>query len=93
MVDLMAHLGLPVVVVARSGLGTINHCLLTLEALQRRGLAIAGVVMSGPPNDANRKTIEHFSGVAVVGQLPQLGGPADLAFQPALAWRPWGRHP
>jgi dethiobiotin synthetase/malonyl-CoA O-methyltransferase len=88
MADLMARLGLPVVVVARSGLGTINHCLLTLEALQRRGIAIAGVVMSGPLNDANRQAIEHFSGVTVVGQLPQLAGPADLIVHPPLAWRP-----
>ncbi len=92
MIDLMAHLGLPVVVVARSGLGTINHCLLTLEALQRRGLAIAGVVMSGPPNDANRQAIEHFSGVAVVAQLPQLSGADGLAGHPPLAWRPWEEH-
>ncbi|MBY0429867.1 MAG: dethiobiotin synthase, partial [Rhodospirillales bacterium] len=47
MVDLMVRLGLPVLVVARSGLGTINHTLLTLEALRARHLRIAGVVMSG----------------------------------------------
>ena len=47
MVDLIARLGLPVVVVARSGLGTINHTLLTLEALRARVVAVAGVVMVG----------------------------------------------
>lgn len=93
MVDLMVLLGLPVLMVARSGLGTINHCLLTLEALQRRGLAIGGVVMSGPPNDANRQAIEHFSGVAVVGQLPQLSGVDALTRHPPLTWRPWEQHP
>ncbi len=90
MADLMVHLGLPVVLVARSGLGTINHSLLSLEALQRRGVTVAGVVMSGPPNDDNRQAVEHFSGVPVVGQLPQLGGPEGLTRHPPLAWRPWG---
>jgi dethiobiotin synthetase/malonyl-CoA O-methyltransferase len=90
MVDLMAHLGLSVLVVARSGLGTVNHCLLTLEALRRRRLTIAGVVMDGPANDANRRDIEHFSGVSVVGQLPPLSGPAALHQHPPMTWRPWG---
>ncbi|MDR3437243.1 dethiobiotin synthase [Telmatospirillum sp.] len=88
MADLMAHLGLPVVVVARSGLGTINHTLLTLEALQHRGLSVVGVVMSGSPNDANRQAIEHFSGVTVIGQLPLLDGVKGLRDYPPLAWRP-----
>jgi dethiobiotin synthetase/malonyl-CoA O-methyltransferase len=90
MVDLMARLRLPVLVVGRSGLGTINHCLLTLEALQQRDIAIAGVVLSGPPNDANRHAIEYYSGAMVVGELPQLAnGAADLADHPPLDWRPW----
>jgi dethiobiotin synthetase/malonyl-CoA O-methyltransferase len=88
MVDLMARLGLPLVVVARSGLGTINHTLLTLEALKARALPVAGVIMSGTPNDANRKAIEHFSGLPVVGQLPLLDGAAGLRDYPPLAWRP-----
>ncbi len=49
MIDLMVRLGLPVLVVARTGLGTINHTLLTLEALRARALAVAGVVMVGEP--------------------------------------------
>lgn len=89
MIDLMAHLGLPILVVARSGLGTINHSLLTLEAMRRRGLPVAGVIMSGPPNDANRQAIELFSGVRVVAQLPQLSGADGLSDYPPLAWRPW----
>ena len=47
MSTLMVRLGFPVVVVARSTLGTINHSLLTLEALRNRGLRVAGVVMVG----------------------------------------------
>ena len=49
-IDLMTVLGLPVVIAARSGLGTINHTLLTIEALRARALPIAGVVMVGAPN-------------------------------------------
>jgi len=47
MADLMVRLALPVVVVARTSLGTINHTLLTLEALRARRLSVAGVVMVG----------------------------------------------
>ncbi|PKU23800.1 dethiobiotin synthase [Telmatospirillum siberiense] len=93
MIDLMARLGLPVVLVARSGLGTINHTLLTLEAMRHRGLAVAGVIMSGPPNDANRQAIEHFSGIGVVAQLPLLSGADGLPGHPPLTWRPWEIQP
>jgi dethiobiotin synthase len=70
MIDLMARLQLPVVVVARSTLGTINHTLLTLDALRRRSLAIAGVVMVGPPNEENRKAVEQYGCVRVAGEMP-----------------------
>ena len=70
MVDLMRHIGLPVVVAARSTLGTINHTLLTIGAVRTAGLNVAGVVMVGPPNDDNREAIEHYGRVAVVGVLP-----------------------
>ncbi len=72
MIDLIARLGLPALVVARSTLGTINHTLLTLEALARRGLEVAGVVMNGPPNPANRRAIEQYGRVAVLAELPPL---------------------
>jgi dethiobiotin synthetase/malonyl-CoA O-methyltransferase len=83
MVDLMVHLGLPIVVVARSGLGTINHTLLTLEALARRGVPIAGVILNGPPNPGNRAAIIAYGQVPVVAHLPPLSGPGDLAALPA----------
>ncbi|MEE9139452.1 MAG: dethiobiotin synthase [Alphaproteobacteria bacterium] len=72
MADLIARLGLPAVVVARSGLGTINHTLLTLESLEARGVAVAGVVMNGPPNEANRRAIETFGAVSVIAEFPLL---------------------
>lgn len=72
MVDLMTRLALPVVVVARSTLGTINHTLLTLEALTSRGLRVAGVVMVGAPDSENRHAIESYGRTRVLGELPHL---------------------
>jgi dethiobiotin synthase len=78
MVDLMCSLALPVVIVARSELGTINHSLLTLEALHARKLCVAGVVMVGEPNRENREAIEHYGRVCVLGEMP-LFNPLDVA--------------
>jgi len=70
MADLMSRLALPIVIVSRSTLGTINHTLLTIEALRHRSLTIAGVVMVGPPDADNRTAIEQRGGVPVVGEMP-----------------------
>ena len=72
MADLMARLQLPVLIVARSGLGTINHTLLSIEALRRRGLPLAGVVMNGPETPHNRAAIERYGGVNVIAEIPWL---------------------
>ena len=88
MIDLMARLGLPVLVVARSGLGTINHTLLTLEALRNRDLAIQGVVMNGPSEPENRAAIERFGRVRVLAELPGLPDASDLSSLPQPGWRP-----
>jgi dethiobiotin synthase len=69
-IDLMRALALPVLVVARSSLGTINHTLLTLEALRSRALCVAGVVMTGDKNQANREAIEHYGKVPVLAGMP-----------------------
>ena len=69
MVDLMVNLGLPVLVVARSELGTINHTLLTLDQLRRRGCPLLGVVVNGPPNLANCQAIAHYGEVPVLAAI------------------------
>ena len=69
MVDLMVALGLPVLVVARSELGTINHTLLTLDQLRRRGCPLLGVVVNGPPNPANCQAIAHYGEVPVLAAI------------------------
>jgi dethiobiotin synthase len=72
MIDLAGRLGLPVVLAARTGLGTINHTLLSLEALLRRGLPVAGVVFSGPDHPANVDAVRRLGGVPVLGRIPLL---------------------
>jgi dethiobiotin synthase len=70
MTDLMRMLAFPVLVVARSSLGTINHTLLTIEALRGRSLRAAGVVMVGDKNRDNRDAIERYGNVPVLGEMP-----------------------
>lgn len=71
LLDLIQKINLPVLVAARSGLGTINHTLLTVAALRGRDLKIAGVIMNGEPNTENRLAIEHFGQIKVLAELPQ----------------------
>ncbi len=74
--DLAVALGLPVLVVARAGLGTVNHTALTCEALRSRGLAVLGVVLNrtSPVGDAsephNAAEIERLTGVRVLATVP-----------------------
>lgn len=92
MADLMQRLGMPVVVVARSSLGTINHTLLTLEALRRRGLTVWGVVLNGPPNDGNRAAIEAYGEVEVVGHVQPLDRVDAAALEGVFGDSLWGRR-
>lgn len=81
--DLAIDLTLPIVIAARSGLGTINHSLLTVEAVRAAGLRVAGVVMTPWPTEpepierSNRATVERLAGVPV-STLPPTD-PASLA--------------
>jgi dethiobiotin synthetase len=84
--DFAVALGLPLLVAARPGLGTISHTLLTLEAARSAGLNVLAVVITpwpvepSPMERSNRETIERLGGVEVhtIGLLPS-GLPADLA--------------
>ncbi len=71
-IDLAMELHLPVILVARATLGTINHTLLSLEALRRRGLPIAGIVVNGPETPHNRAAIERYGRVRVIAEIPRL---------------------
>ncbi|MFT8781710.1 dethiobiotin synthase [Acetobacter syzygii] len=72
MLDLAVQWGLPVVLVARSGLGTLNHTLLSIQALKSRGVAVAGVVLNGPLNNANSQTIAHKGHVRILAEVEHL---------------------
>ena len=71
-IDLARDLDLPLILVARSTLGTINHTLLSLEAIRRRGLPLAGVVLNGPETPHNRAAIERYGRVQIVAEIPRL---------------------
>lgn len=72
MIDLIKQLALPVIIVARSSLGTINHTLLTLGSLRNRDIPILGVIVNGEANKANRDAIAKYSKVEILAELPKL---------------------
>lgn len=70
-------IGLPLLIVSRPGLGTVNHTLLTIEAAKKMGLYVVGVILNGwreetrgIAEETNPMLIEEFSGVPVLGILP-----------------------
>ena len=63
---------LPVVLVARSELGTLNHTLLSLEALRRRNIPILGLVINGPPHADNPHTLNELGKVPLLCEFPPL---------------------
>lgn len=88
--NLISDLNLPAIVVARPGLGTINHTLLTVRYAQSAGISLAGIVINGFRGEeiaekTNPGIIERLSGVPILGVIPFLprldvatGGGADL---------------
>ena len=70
--DLFARWACPVVLVARTALGTINHSLLSIEALRGRGVPILGIAFVGDAQDDSEATIAQIGGVKRLGRLPLL---------------------
>ena len=70
--DLFARWRLPVVLVARTALGTINHSLLSIEALRSRGVAMLGIAFVGEPVPDSEATIVAMGGAKRLGRLPHL---------------------
>jgi len=98
MIDLMIELGIPSIVVSTTGLGTINHSLLTIDCIRSRGGAVAGVVMNGEPNAENSSAISVYGNVRILAEVPVLdpltageiakaAGKMDLSFIEAHAKR------
>lgn len=71
-INLVAKLGLPAILVCRTTLGTINHSLLSLEALRARDIDVAGVILNGPDIPHNRAAIEDYGKVRILGHIPPL---------------------
>lgn len=81
--DLAVRLGLPVVLVGRAGLGTLNHCALSVDALERRGLVVAAVVLNRATADddpsvrSNARWVAELTSARVVGPTPFVAGRAE----------------
>jgi dethiobiotin synthetase len=72
--DLAVAIGYPLIIVARCGLGTINHTLLTIEAAQHRGLSVAGIVLNqSRPEDDFALAESNAAAIAAHGQVSILG--------------------
>jgi len=69
-IDMFASWGKPVILVARTSLGTINHSLLSIEALRARGIPIGGIIFSGDADEENERIIPRLSGIRSLGRLP-----------------------
>ena len=69
-IDLVSEWHLPVVLVARTNLGTINHSLLSIEALKSRKIALLGIAFVGGSNPDSEAVICEFSGTKHLGRLP-----------------------
>ena len=67
--DWLKDKDLSLILVCRTGLGTINHSLLSVEAIRSRGLKLAGLVFFGPENEDNQRTVAHFSGCPVIARV------------------------
>jgi dethiobiotin synthetase len=70
--DLMAHLGLPVILVSRHYLGSINHTLLSIACLNQRGIPIAGLIYSGGDSPETVRIVQELTGIAPLVELPEL---------------------
>jgi dethiobiotin synthetase len=69
MIDLIEIMNIPIIIVSNSGLGTINHTCLTIEALKNRNIEILGVIMNGIKNEENKKAIKHYGKVKILDEI------------------------
>ncbi|MGB3167486.1 MAG: dethiobiotin synthase [Alteraurantiacibacter sp.] len=75
--DIFGIWGLPAILVARTALGTINHTLMSLEAMRLRGVEVAGVAFVGEEEPVAEQAIEHIGKAPMLGRLPMLD-PLDV---------------
>ena len=72
MIDLIALTKAPILIVASARLGTINHTLLTIQALRERNLPILGVILNGDDTLENKEAIEYYGTITVIATFPTL---------------------
>ena len=99
MLDLMVELSLPVILVSRPALGTLNHSLLSLREVRRAGLDVAGVIFCesqpttwGDIENDNWHTIERLGQVKILGRIPFMDGLAEDRVQPEAFRRDATQH-
>ncbi len=91
-IDLIEQLQLPVILVSRSSLGTINHTLLSLEALRARSIPVLGIIMNGEPSPHNHEALSEYGQVPILAQIPlleQVTPEALAAVSPDLPLEVW----
>ena len=71
-IDQIQKWNLPVIIVCRSSLGTLNHTLLTIEALKKRNIKILGLIINGEKHLDNPKTLREFSKLPIIAEFPRL---------------------
>lgn len=85
LIDLITHLGLPVVLVVRHYLGSINHTLLSCNLLAQRKVPVAGIVISGTPNKSSEEAIFTHTYFPLLGRVPELATGQVPIFIPNVA--------
>ena len=71
-IDQIKEWNLPVILVCKSGLGTLNHTLLSIEALEKRNIKILGLIINGKKHKDNPKTLQDFSKLPIIAEFPLL---------------------
>ena len=71
-IDQIKKWDIPVILVCKSGLGTLNHTLLSIEALKKRSIKILGLVINGEQHFDNPKTLAEFSGLPIIAEFPYI---------------------
>ncbi|UVK50224.1 dethiobiotin synthase (plasmid) [Mesorhizobium sp. AR02] len=83
-IDIFAEWRLPVILCARTTLGTINHTLLSIEALRARSIPLAGIAFIGDEMADTQRTIVEMGGVPQLGRLPYLDPLTDKTLRDAM---------
>lgn len=85
MADLFAHWRAPVILCARTGLGTINHSLLSIESLRARGVQVAAIAFIGEAHAENERIVPLLGQVPSLGRLPHLDALTPATLRQAFA--------